>query len=142
MWISINKFYITRSIVQGITRFLNLFIYWIKEIIMFSMVYITAGSVDEAKQIAQTLVEMKYAACVNIFPITSIYRWDGVHEDDEIAMIVKTTYEQIEKIVKTVKEMHSYTVPCVLSFSIDGGSREYLDWIDNNVLPVGTIRND
>jgi periplasmic divalent cation tolerance protein len=96
---------------------------------MFSIVYITVGSNDEAKQIAQTLVEMKLAACVNLFPITSIYRWDGVHEDNEVAMIVKTTYEQIENIEKTVKEMHSYTVPCIISFGIDGGSREYLDWI-------------
>ena len=88
---------------------------------MFSLIYITAGSMDEAKHIAKTLVEMKYAACVNIFPVTSIYRWDGVHEDNEVAMIVKTTYEHIGNIEKTVKEMHSYTVPCILSFSIDGG---------------------
>ena len=142
MWISIYKYYITGLIVQGITRFLNLFIYCMREIVMFSMVYITAGSMDEAKQIAKTLVELKYAACVNIFPITSIYRWDGVHEDDEVVMIVKTTYEQIGNIEKTVKEMHSYTVPCILSFSIDGGSREYLDWIDDNVLPESNMRNN
>ena len=109
---------------------------------MFSIVYITAGTMEEAKQIANTLVEMKLAACVNMFSITSIYRWDGVHEDDEVAMIVKTTYEQIENIKKTVKEIHSYTVPCIISFSIDGGSRDYLDWIDQNVLPVGTIKNE
>lgn len=109
---------------------------------MFSIVYITAGSMEEAKEIARTLVEDKLAACVNMFPITSVYRWNGIQEGEEVAMIVKTTYEQIENIEKAVKEIHSYTVPCILSFSIDGGSLDYLDWIDDNVLPVGIIKKD
>lgn len=109
---------------------------------MFSIVYITAGSMEEAKQIAKTLVEMKLAACVNLFPIISIYRWDGIQEDSEVAMIAKTTYEQIENIIKVVSEMHSYTVPCIISLSIDGGLRDYLDWIDENVIPMGTIQRD
>ena len=109
---------------------------------MFSIVYVTTGSMEEARHIAKTLVEMKLAACVNLLPIVSIYRWDGIQEDNEVAMVIKTTYEQIRNIEKTVKEMHSYTVPCIISFSIDGGSIEYLDWIDDNVLPVGTIKKD
>jgi periplasmic divalent cation tolerance protein len=109
---------------------------------MFSIVYITTGSMEEAKQIARRLVNEKLAACVNMFPITSIYRWDGIQEDNEVAMIIKTTHEQLQNIEITVKEMHSYTVPCIISFSIDGGSRDYLDWIDDCVLPVRTIRKD
>ncbi|MDF1556958.1 MAG: divalent-cation tolerance protein CutA [ANME-2 cluster archaeon] len=111
-------------------------------IIMFSIVYVTTGSMDEARKIARTLVEMKLAACVNLFPIISIYRWDSIQEDNEVAMVIKTTYEQIADIERIVKEMHSYTVPCIISFSIDGGSREYLDWIDDNVLPSGLIKKD
>ena len=109
---------------------------------MFSIVYITTGSMEEAKQIARRLVTEKLAACINMFPITSIYRWDGVRENNEVAMIIKTTYEQLENIEIMVKEMHSYTVPCIISFSIDGGSRDYLNWIDDCVLPVRTIRRD
>ncbi len=109
---------------------------------MFSIVYITTGSMEEAKLIARRLVKEKLVACVNMFPVTSIYRWDGVREDNEVAMIIKTTYEQLENIEIMVKEMHSYTVPCIISFSIDGGSRDYLDWIDDCVLPVRRIRKD
>lgn len=109
---------------------------------MFSIVYVTTDSMEEARLIAKTLVEMKLAACVNLLPIVSIYRWDSIQEDNEVAMIIKTTYEQIGNIEKTVKEMHSYTVPCIISFSIDGGSREYLDWIDNNVQTLGIIKKD
>ena len=42
--------------------------------VMFSVVYITAGSMDEAKSIGRVLVEERLAACANIFPITSIFR--------------------------------------------------------------------
>jgi periplasmic divalent cation tolerance protein len=109
---------------------------------MFAIVYITTGNMEEAKQIAKKLVKEKLAACVNMFPITSIYRWDGIQEDNEVAMIIKTTYEQLEKIEIMVKEIHSYTVPCIISFSIDWGSRDYLDWIDDCVVPVRIIRKD
>lgn len=104
---------------------------------MFSIVYVTASSMEEARRIARTLIEKKFAACVNLWPIVSIYRWDGIQEENEVAMIIKTTYEQLGNIEQTVKEMHSYTVPCILSLSIDGGSIEYLDWIDDNVMPAG-----
>ena len=78
----------------------------------------------------------KFAACVNIFPITSIYKWDGLREDNEMAMIIKTTYKQPENIEIMVKEMHYCTiVPCIILFSIDGGSRDYFDWINDGVLP-------
>ncbi|MCZ7405999.1 MAG: divalent cation tolerance protein CutA, partial [Candidatus Methanoperedens sp.] len=44
---------------------------------MFSIVYITAGDMDEARKIGRELVEDHLAACANIFPITSIFRWKG-----------------------------------------------------------------
>lgn len=101
---------------------------------MFSIVYITAGNPDEAKRIGRKLVEERLAACVNIFPITSIFRWkDGIDEADEFGMIVKTKTARVKQIEKRVKELHSYEVPCVISHKIDEGSENYLDWIDSSI---------
>jgi periplasmic divalent cation tolerance protein len=48
---------------------------------------------DNASEIARELVSKRFAACVNIFPISSIYRWnEKIEEDNEIAMFVKTDY--------------------------------------------------
>ena len=101
---------------------------------MLGIVYITAGNMENASQIARELVSRRLAACVNIFPITSIYRWKGNIEDsNEFGMIVKTKTDRVKEIEKRVKQLHSYEVPCVIEFKIGEGSAEYLKWIEESV---------
>ncbi len=101
---------------------------------MFSIIYITAGSRKEAIDIGKKLVEERLAACANIFPIASIYRWkDKIEEADEFGMLVKTKTEKVKDVERRVKEIHSYEVPCVVSFRLDEGSEDYLKWINESV---------
>lgn len=101
---------------------------------MYSFIYITASSKDEAEKIAKALLEDRLAACVNIFPINSMFWWEGKIENaNEYAMIVKTTAEKFAEIRKKVKELHSYKVPCICEIPISRGLREFLDWIDEVV---------
>ena len=101
---------------------------------MFSIIYITAGDMAEARKIGHMLIEERLAACVNIFPITSIFRWKGeIDEANEFGIFVKTRSEKVKDIENKVKEIHSYEVPCVVSFNMDEGSADYLKWIDESV---------
>jgi len=101
---------------------------------MFSIIYITAGDMAQAHKIGQILVEERLAACVNIFPITSIFRWkDNIDEANEFGIFVKTRSDKVKKIEKRVKEIHSYEVPCVVSLKIDEGSAKYLEWINESL---------
>ena len=101
---------------------------------MFSIVYITAANLEEADKIGKTLVTERLAACVNIFPIRSIFRWkEKIDEANEYGMIVKTKSKKIKEIEKRVKELHSYEIPCVVSFRMDSGSDGYLKWIEESV---------
>lgn len=101
---------------------------------MFSIIYITAGDLEEARKIGKNLIEERLAACVNIFPITSIFRWkDAIDEANEFGMIVKTKTSRVKEIEEKVKELHSYEVPCVVTFDIVSGSAEYLEWIAGSV---------
>lgn len=103
--------------------------------VMFSIIYITAGSMDEAKSIGRTLVEERLAACANIFPITSIFRWkDNIEEAGEFGIIVKTRTDKVKYIENRVRQIHSYEVPCIVSFKIGSGSEDYLKWIEESVI--------
>lgn len=89
---------------------------------------------EEARKIGRMLIEERLAACANIFPITSIFRWKGkIDEANEFGIFVKTRSEKVKDIENKVKEIHSYEVPCVVSFNMDEGSNDYLKWIDESV---------
>lgn len=93
-------------------------------------VYITTKDEEEARRIGKTLVEEKLAACVNIHPIKSIYRWGGgIEEEEETALLVKTKAELADEVIERVKELHSYEVPCIVSLPIEKGNPAYLKWI-------------
>ena len=97
-----------------------------------SWLYLTAAGRDEAETIARTLVEERLAACANVLgTIRSFYWWEGkVHDEAEVAFIVKTSRELVGAVVARVKEMHSYSCPCVVALDIDGGNPDYLAWIE------------
>lgn len=98
------------------------------------IVMTTAGSVDEARRIAETLVDRKLAACVNIVPrVVSIYRWKGKVEEAEEWLLWIKTAAPFEKVRDVILEMHSYELPECLSISIESGSPDYLKWLDESV---------
>ena len=93
------------------------------------LIYITAGNMENASEIARELVSKRLAACVNMFPVSSIYRWnEKIEEDNEIAMFVKTGSSRFEEIIKLVKSLHTYEMPAIEFWGIEG-EQEYLDWI-------------
>jgi len=99
----------------------------------FSFVYITAPTKKEAKRIAEVLVSEKLAACCNIFKIDSVYWWKGkIEKSEECGIFAKTKKSLVEKIIKRVKEIHSYSVPCVISFNIEKGNKDFLNWIEKS----------
>jgi periplasmic divalent cation tolerance protein len=100
-----------------------------REQIMYSIVYSTTASKDEARKIASELVKSKLAACVNIHRIDSVYSWkDKIEEDEEFAISVKTTTSKVQQVTDKIKEIHSYELPAIVSWEIDG-DKEYLKWI-------------
>lgn len=99
----------------------------------YRSVYITTQDEAEAEMIGRALVEERLAACVNIFPVKSVYWWEGeVEAGGEVAMLVKTRSELVDRVIERVKRLHSYDVPCIVSLTIDKGNPDYLKWIDES----------
>jgi periplasmic divalent cation tolerance protein len=94
----------------------------------------TAPDQATATRIAETLVQRRLAACVNIIPaLTSVYRWQGAIESaSELLLLIKTTAAQTENTLAALKELHPYDVPEGLLLPIDGGLPDYLAWIQRS----------
>jgi len=99
------------------------------------LIYVTVGSLEEAQKIGKELIESRLAACVNLFPgMKSIYRWEGkICEDQEVVLIAKTVKDRVEDLIAKVKELHSYSCPCIVALSIKDGYGPFLKWIGDTV---------
>lgn len=101
----------------------------------YVIAFVTTSSVEEAKRIAESLVERKLAACVNVIPqVVSYYWWNGkIESDQEAKLVIKTKSELMEELIESVRKLHSYEICEVTSVPIVGGNADYLKWIDENV---------
>jgi len=102
---------------------------------MYAIVYITTSGKEESKRIANALLEDKLVGCVNILPtIESVYLWKGkIEEDSESLLIAKTKVSNVGSIIKKVKEIHSYDIPCIVAIPIVQGSEDYLGWLESEI---------
>ena len=93
----------------------------------------TTETKEQAQTIAKHLVETKLAACVQITsPITSIYRWKGkVENTQEWLCLIKTRDDHYNKVEAAIKSLHPYETPEIIAVPIVKGSKEYLNWLDD-----------
>jgi len=94
-----------------------------------------APTENEARKIAKILVEGRLAACVNIIPrVNSFFYWEGKFCSEKEAMIlIKTTPQKSKIIINKIKEIHSYKVPEIVFLEVDGGEKNYLEWVNKIV---------
>ena len=92
--------------------------------------YVTFGSLKEAKKLGTQLVKNKLAACTNIIPtIFSTYVWKNkTMMDKECSMIVKTSKSKVKEAIKFIVKKHSYECPAVSAFPIDYAHMDFQKW--------------
>jgi periplasmic divalent cation tolerance protein len=101
------------------------------------IVLTTVGVAFDAAQLARTLVDEQLAACVNVLPVQSVYRWQGqVHVDDERQLVIKTSASRVEALERRVRALHPYDVPEWLVLDVAGGSPAYLEWLGSATTPL------
>lgn len=101
----------------------------------YIVVFCTVPDENVAEKIANKVVEKKLAACCNIIPgLRSIYIWKNeIQDDKEMLLIIKTKKDIFTKLQKAITEIHPYTIPEIISILIENGSKNYLNWVEQNV---------
>ena len=102
----------------------------------FRLMFVSVGTYEQAKRIAEELISHNLAACCSIISgIESIYRWnDSIMCEKEYLLKIKTFNHAIENIEKIIKEIHSYTIPEMIVIPIEGIYGPYLQWAKEQVI--------
>ena len=95
------------------------------------LVFITAGSEDEAGRIGAALLDARLVACVNhVRGVDSHYWWQGQREQaGEVLLLAKTRRELWSRVLEAVRAVHSYEVFEAIAVPILESNPDYLRWI-------------
>ena len=95
----------------------------------------TSDSHKAMKDITNTLLKKKYAACVNIIPrMRSKYILDGrIVESREVMLLIKTSEDLELNVYKTIKKLHNYDIPEISTIKTENVDKDYLNWLNKSL---------
>lgn len=103
---------------------------------MIRAVHTTVAALDDANRLAHAMVEQRLAACAQIEPIVSVYRWQGVvQQEPEFRIVFKTTREVCQALCDAIRDAHPYETPMILSVECLDVLPEYASWLRENTGP-------
>ena len=96
----------------------------------------TCKNTVEAKRIATMLLRLRLVACAKWWPIASLYWWkEKLRNDREVVLLCEAPKTHFAKIERLIRRVHSYAIPCMVSWDIQRGSKQYMRWLNASLLP-------
>jgi periplasmic divalent cation tolerance protein len=93
----------------------------------------TVATLESARQIARALVERRLAACAEIAPIESLYRWKGaLANDSEFRIVCKTTEARYPAVAAAIGELHAYELPAIEAVALERVHEPYARWVEES----------
>lgn len=100
------------------------------------LIYTTCKDTAEATKIGKVILDAKLASCVNIWPIQSMFYWEGKLTNQlEAGMLIKTLEHHIAEIEELITKNHSYSVPYFGAIEVRRFNRAYREWMNSVVKP-------
>jgi periplasmic divalent cation tolerance protein len=99
------------------------------------LVLTTLPDLPAAQNLAQVLLEGRWAACVTVMPSgISWYRWQGaIEQAHEVVVVIKTTSVGWPELQEALIREHPYDVPEILMWRADAAVPAYAAWVGANV---------
>jgi len=90
----------------------------------------TESNNANALRMAKLLIQNKFAACVSIKQIFSIYKWDDdIEETKEFEITIKSKLEFQDYLIEFLKKNSTYDVPQIIYKKYDSEIK-YFDWLN------------
>lgn len=97
-------------------------------------IYTTCATQEEAKSLAKLIIDKKLGACVDYWPINSIYNWQGKLKETNQMMLSITTFEnKLEDVNDLISKEHTYSVPMIVGIDVRRINRAYKEWMMQEV---------
>jgi periplasmic divalent cation tolerance protein len=107
-----------------------------KRKVQCQIVITTLPDARQARNLARRLVVSRLVACVQVFPIQSVYRWkNAVETASEHRLEAKTAAPRVPAVVAFIRQHHPYELPEIIHLPIPAGTPEYLRWIAEESTP-------
>ena len=96
------------------------------------LVLTTMPDDNRADELAQSLVDERLAACVNVHgPMISTFRWKGqVEHEAERQVVIKTTRARLPELGARLRALHPYEVPDLVVL-VGNASDAYGAWVND-----------
>ena len=101
--------------------------------IELSTVTTTVATAEDARRLAQTVLQQRLAACVQVEPITAYYRWQGVQQEEgEWRLVCKTLPEAVPALLALLRAQHPYELPQLVVQALQA-TKDYAEWVRQEV---------
>lgn len=98
------------------------------------MVTTTVATEADARRLAQAVLQARLAACVQVEPITSHFRWEGaLQEDRELRVACKTSPDAVPALLALLRAEHPYALPQLVVQPLQA-SADYAQWVWSEVV--------
>ena len=102
--------------------------------------YVPCPDLASAEKISRTLLEEHLVGYTNIVPgMKSLYWWEGkIETSSEVILLLKTSLPSAAAISgsdleKRIRELHPYSVPCLMQLSVSSINSDYEQWLTANL---------
>ncbi|MCC3771065.1 divalent-cation tolerance protein CutA [Streptomyces sp. UNOC14_S4] len=96
----------------------------------YAVVTTTTDTEKKARALATELVGERLAACAQVYPISSVYRWEGkVEQGEEWRLDLKTRADLVEPLSARITALHGYDTPEIIAVPVTAGGEAYLKWV-------------
>jgi len=85
---------------------------------------------EEAENLGSLIIKGKIGACVDFWPISSCYNWEGSMKCVEQAMLLITTFEaKLDTVTQIISENHTYSIPLIAGVDVRRINHPFKEWM-------------
>ncbi|MEK7072352.1 MAG: divalent-cation tolerance protein CutA [Patescibacteria group bacterium] len=98
-------------------------------------IYTTCATSEEAERLGKLILEQKLGACIDYWPIHSMYNWKGEYKKiSEMMLIIATFESKLETVNDLISNHHSYSTPLIAGVDVRRINRAYKEWMMEEVV--------